>query len=173
MNSLLNSHPGLKTYGEIVDNKLRRFQDLQKNEGAICHYNQFVDLPDKQLIKQAKIIHLIRNDLEKVARSMIISGMWKERLGTYRHYKRNTTIEHPPLPRDRVEKAKMATKEHRRRAMEYLWDVDMFHLSYEMLTCDDNLETLSKKRATPILEFLGVEPMKLTTNFKKPKYAVQ
>lgn len=172
LNTILDSHPELSCYGEIELHKNKRLEELGENEGAVYHYDQYLRLPQpkKNLIRNAKIINLVRNNLNNVARSGIILGKYKEKLGAKAHYHEDAVIRHPEFPKEEIDIAKNYVLEKRRKALNELWDCEMFTLSYEMLTKDETLSLLPKEQSAPLFRYLGVEPVDIKIDLKKPKY---
>ena len=169
LSSLLNSHPDLTCYGEIVNNEIKPIEEMEEGEGVIYHYNQFFNLSKarKEIVRSSKILHLIRNDMDKLVRSRLVSGKYKDKLGAKSHYRRKETIHYPEFTDEEVERAKRCILKERKNALLELWDTEMFTLSYEMLTGDKSIKKLTNK---PILRFLGVAPMTLETTLTKPNY---
>lgn len=151
--SLLNSHPDLTCYDEVLLQPSsfttlgrKRYSELGEREGCIIMYSHALRLSPEEMnkLKQAKIIHLARNDIKSHAQSIAVTGgsefteqtfrKIRKRVANFRALALSTPFEH------------------------------FFTISYEEICRNKNVEEYENKE---LLEFLGVQPMKLTTSFKK------
>lgn len=161
--SLLDSHPDLRCYDELAviginkRNLILGRKDifkLKENEGFILMYSQFLRLAKKNpdfinCIKKAKIIHLIRENLDNHIRSLTKakskgSRVTKEKRKYFRKFitqRRNNVF------RNEFE--------------------NVFTISYEEICNDKNIKEYENEK---LLQFLGVKPYKMTTIFVKGEY---
>lgn len=180
--TLLDSHPDLRCYEEVLLRTLAYDERnaalgekhpllMKGHEGGIVMYNHFVaaDEDTKDRIVENKIIHLTRN-LDNMVYSLYGINH-KDKFNVKSFYKKEKEIFVPKPPERWVENKKEDIRTMRRKAFKRIPDdKNVFTISYEKLTGNESIEGISKEKATPVCEFLGVKPYKLTTEFRKPKY---
>jgi hypothetical protein len=159
--SLLDSHPDLRCYDEVVCTRWKQMADskpylgkkeihrLREKEGCILMYMQFIRIERRRpdligFIKKAKIIHLVRESVNNHLMSLC-----KQR-------------NEEPTP--------IKLKEHRRMILECRKIVfkhglkRVFNISYEEICNDKNVSEYENEK---LLKFLGVKPYKMTTDYLK------
>ena len=153
LGSLLDSHPELTCYGEIFARKRnvvfgkKNFDELEDNDGFILMYTHYLKHTDKRArFREQKVIHLTRENLVNQAESMLER---QERLPTD----------------ELVEKAIQGINSCQSRVLRDKFE-NMYEITYEQI-CSD--KQVNEYRNDELLEFLGVKPMKLTTDFVKGK----
>ena len=157
--SLLNSHPDLTCHDEVLLRPNRHtlawgnmhlpyktLTELGENEGGIVMYQHLKGLPERSmsLIRNSKVIHLVRNDVEELANSII------------KVYGRKPSS-------NEVRRIKKTVAYWRAKALQYSID-NYFSITYEQIC---NNEAIEEYRNDNLLKFLGVKPVTLTTNFTK------
>lgn len=156
--SLLNSHPDLTCYDEVM--KLRKIDfpnhlgkknifELENNEGCILMYKQFLRSTIKidgfaRHILRAKIIHLTRNNLDDHIKSLCSYN--NSKVNSYLYKKHKTHI-------------------YRHRASSFKYNFRrLFNISYEEICKNKHI---SEYENNDLLKFLEVKPFVLTTKYKK------
>lgn len=91
LTAFLNSHPELKCYAEEGTSFLAK---LKNNEGSNLKYNQITDDTD---LKDFKILHLVRKDLQALSLSKVINKH-KKRYGRPDHIFKSTKKEDLEFP---------------------------------------------------------------------------
>lgn len=179
--SLLDSHPDLRGWdvnaaaGYTMENILPNVDvySLGENEGIIIPYIDFAIAADLvapamvEHLRHQRCIHLRRADIGQQVRSWcaMMAVLKKE--------------PHPTRVTDAVDIVRQViyskkdllrwAKELETR-QERALDIDftnMYSIWYEEITEGEHISSWSKERAAPLLQFLGVEPMELTTNLVK------
>lgn len=151
--SLLNSHPDLTCYDEVLLGPgkkkplgWKRLSKLTENEGAIVMYSHLIktSLEDAMIVRRSKLIHLVRNDVKAHGISLF----------------KKSGIE---FDEKRFRRTKRRIARYRAQAMSYPFE-DIYTITYEEISGGKNIKEYENKE---LLKFLGVKPMKLTTNIKK------
>jgi len=170
--SLLDSHPVLTGYGEVLrmgEPEFRR--ELGENEGIIVMYNQIIRGDADGLLEGVKIIHLTRNLGDNAYSWALLARRGEGKLEYWPVSHEIQEVKAPRISLSEIEQRKQKILEYQRVAMARLKPSRVFEITYEYI-CGGNREILelSKEKAAPMLEFLGVEPVKLTTGLRKARY---
>jgi hypothetical protein len=170
--SLLDSHPSLKSYGEVLHIKEPLFQwNLGEYEGIVAMYSQVIRSNAYDLIRDAKIIHLTRNLDDNAYSWALLVRRAPMGLKYWPLSHEVQRVKVPSIPLSEIEQRRKEILAYRKEVMSGLKDSDIFEITYEYI-CGGNKEIagLSKEKASPILEFLEVEPVELTTGLRKVRY---
>jgi hypothetical protein len=153
--TLLNSHPDLRCYDEILMDRetmplgKKDIKKLNKNEGCIMMYSQFLReaYEDKEFldyISKANVIHLTRQNLDEHLESLF--------------KKRNAKAN-----KDEAKRVEKGISFFGRKVFENKFN-KVFEITYEQICANKNVSEYENKE---LLKFLGVLPIKLTTKLKK------
>jgi len=159
--TLLNSHPDIACYGESGEKMTELVNATGRVKGYILMYNRVKDF---SLLDNIKIIHLVRNSYD-TARSRWVNSQKK-------------------FPSHLTEDVEFSVKIHVREVIKLANEIEKLHnkfreliknkphieVSYDDLTGGRSKNTISKPNTKLLLDFLGVEYSKLSTELKKPKW---
>lgn len=163
--TLLDSHPDLTMYDEVVNDKAvkvlpdKKFEELGENEGCIILYQQFLKLaPERQKkVLNNKIIHLKR-DIEDQARSYWVMRNMNLPVHT------TEKVRYPNINDDY--KKYIAIVKQLQNTIDTM-SIPALNITYEWLTNNEDTSCLPREKAWTLTNYLGVPAQDLTTNLKK------
>ena len=174
LQSLLNSHPTLHGYGEVLLEENEHEIPTGRYEGCIMQYNQVRDKRGKKANalkalrdRDNKIIHLTRN-IEDNAYSRIVMNKYK---GLTSLCGKVRKVEAAPVAKEEIRKTIRLIQDQRKIVLGQINRDDLFEITYEQITGGNKeARMLSEEKATPMLEYLGVGPIELSTKWRKIVY---
>lgn len=152
--SLLNSHPELRCYDEIFLEPASRpvllgrkkLERLEENEGFILMYTQYLKYRNRlKVLQDKKIIHLTRENIEEHTKSLNRKNVT------------NPAGKTPEQIGELIKKSKTAVFDH-------AGFTNVFEITYEQICKNNNI---SEYRNDDLCNFLNIEPVVFTTEFRK------
>ena len=189
LRSLLNSHPQLTCYDEILGNKRddKNFRDLGQHEGCLVSYANLIEggrfakhgYSISSLVEQIRsspVLHLTRDVTER-AKSQLVHGRASKRLKIFKAANLEEPVDIGPKyenfnPEDIKRTCAMFLKRQSAGLALFPDQSSWLGLSYEWLCGDQELKQLSHHKSAMICDHLQVPVTKLACSlYKIRKYA--
>ena len=156
---LLDSHPEVKMYGEVVRSGTEPKRVAGKKTGAIVHYKQWERARKKIDLSATQVVHLKRDPTE-VATSVVRNKIDSRTRGDRHQANYRAGDERPyhgEVDPDEVESWRAKVDRLQREFTEFLSDHDVYTVTYEELTGGVEITEAPARVIRPLLRFLGIE----------------
>ncbi len=164
--SFLNSHPRLSIeigHAGVVDPEEI---EIAEKHGRSVHYTILEQL---RRVKPKRIIHLIREDADALARSQVRSKLLLSKKRPIHRREGQSAIGKVQVPVQKIRENIKTNRENRKNVRNHLASlgIPVLEVAYEELTGGRDVVVCPQKVSSRILEFLDSEDLPLRTSYRK------